>query len=144
MKRVFASSGIGRHVVMHLGKGELILENIEDVVQKLNIKTAVVSGIGAARKMRFHRILNTNDLASNEIVEIEGPIEVGSITGLAIDGRLHLHTTFSTLERTYAGHMEHGCEVQYIAEISILELSNAPYIRAYDEFGISYITKGND
>ena len=125
MKKVFESTGIGRHIVMHLGKGELILENIEKIAMERSIQTGIVSGIGAARKMRFHRIMNTNDLADNGFMTCEGPIEVGSISGLIIDGKPHLHTVFSTLEETYAGHMEHGCEVQYVAEISILELLNA-------------------
>ena len=39
----------------------------------------------------------------------------------------------------YAGHMEPGCEVQYLAELAILELKDLPLTRKLDEFGISYI-----
>ena len=43
-------------------------------------------------------------------------------------------------DRVYTGHMEPGCEVQYLAELAILELPELPLIRKSDEFGISYLT----
>ena len=49
----------------------------------------------------------------------------------------------SDSEKTYTGHMEPGCEVQYLAELAILELSELNIKRASDEFGISYITSAD-
>lgn len=39
--------------------------------------------------------------------------------------------------------MEPGCEVQYLAELTILELPELNIKRANDEFGISYITSAD-
>ncbi len=39
----------------------------------------------------------------------------------------------------YAGHMEPCCEVQYLAELAILELKGISLTRRQDEYGISYI-----
>lgn len=136
----FVSQGYGRHIIINLTKGEKILEAIEGEVARLQIQNAIVtSGIGALRKATFHRIADTQDQPTNEILTIEAPIELGSVQGLIIGSVPHLHMTFSDKQGAYAGHMEHGCEVQYLAEISILELANCDYVRKPDPFGIDFI-----
>jgi predicted DNA-binding protein with PD1-like motif len=120
----------------------MILENIENEIKRLGIKTgAVVSGIGSARKIVYHRIASLADDPVNEFITVEGPTEIGAIQGLIIDGEPHLHITCCGREAAFAGHMEHGCQVQYLAEICIVEIKDADLTRRLDEFGISYIDK---
>ena len=75
------------------------------------------------------------------ILPTQNPIELGSAQGLTINGEPHFHLTVSDSKRVYTGHMEPGCEVQYLAELAILELPKSfPLTRKLDEFGISYIS----
>lgn len=140
--RTYSTDQLGRIIIIHLSKGENILESIQTEIQRLNIKNAVLlSAIGSLRKANLHFITNTDDLAINEFITVERPIELSSAQGLIIDGEPHFHLTISEPDGMYAGHMEPGCEVQYLAEIALLELKDASLTRKTDEFGISYIAQ---
>jgi len=130
----------GRHVIMQLTKGEPILESVESEVKRLGIKLGIItSGIGSARKIVYHRIGSTEDDPVNEFITIESPLEIGSMQGVIVDGKPHIHVTFCDANGTIAGHLEPGCETQYLMEISIVELIGADLTRKVDEFGITCI-----
>lgn len=138
--KTYVGEKYGRHVVMHLGKGELILEGIESEVKRLNIQTGIVtSGIGSACKIVYHRIGDISDSPTNEYITVEGPIEIGSIQGIIIDGQPHLHIVCCDKENAFSGHLEPGSKVQCLVEISMIELLDADYVRKLDDFGITYI-----
>lgn len=138
--KTFTTDNYGRFVVMHLGKGELLLESIQSEIDRLGIKTGVVASvIGSLRKVSLHIIKTTDALATNEFITIEEPIEIGAVQGLILDGKPHLHIVCSDTNRAYTGHLENGCEVQYLAEASILEIKDMKLTRKPDEFGIDYI-----
>lgn len=65
----------------------------------------------------------------------------GAVQGLIIGGVPHLHVTASDPDRAYVGHLEPESEVQYLAEICIMELKGTDLTRRKDEFGDSYIDK---
>lgn len=137
----FTGAGVGRCILVGLKKGDLILESIQEVIEKTGIRNAVVlSGIGASRKMRCHRIGDLKDDPSDEIFTVEQPIEIGGFSGLIIDGIPHLHVTFADHERAYAAHMENGCEIQYVGEIAILELLEDNLCRRADEHGVRLLS----
>lgn len=138
----FTAQEYGRIVIMHLGKGEKVLESIQEEIDRLGIKNGVIlSAIGSLRKASLHVITNTDNLSVNKYITIEKPIELASSQGIIIDGEPHLHLTISEPDRMYAGHMENGCEVQYLAEISIMEIKDLNLTRKFDEYGISYIAE---
>ena len=138
--KTFTTTNYGRTVIMHLGKGECILESVQKEIDRLGIKNGVLlSAIGSLRKASLHVITNTDELSVNEYITVEKPIELGSAQGIIINGEPHFHLTISEPGKMYAGHMEPGCEVQYLAELAILELTDLNLTRKLDEFGISYI-----
>ncbi len=138
--RTYVGKEYGRYVMMHLSKGEGVLESIEKEIKRLEIQNGfVASGIGSARKIVFHRIADTEDNPTNEYITEEGPIEIGTIQGLIIDGEPHLHITWSAKDKTFTGHLEPGCEIQYLSEIIIIELLDVDLVRRLDEFKVSYI-----
>jgi len=136
----FISNVPGRIVVIRLGKGEKVLESIKIEIERLGIKNGVVlSGIGSMRKAGIHFISSISDLPADQFLTIEDPIEMASLQGLILDGQPHFHVVLSDLKRAYAGHLEPGCEVQYLAEITIMEVADMNLTRKPDEFGVSYI-----
>jgi predicted DNA-binding protein with PD1-like motif len=138
--KTFTTTNYGRTIIIHLGKGELILESVKREIDRLGIRNGILlSAIGSLRKATLHVITNTNELSVNRYITIEKPIELGAAQGIIIDGEPHFHLTISEPENMYAGHMEPGCEVQYLAELAILELKDLNVTRKLDEFGISYI-----
>ena len=138
--KTFTTEQFGRFVVMHLGKGERVIESVQSELNRLGIKSGVItSAIGSLRKVVFHIITNTEDNAANEFITIEEPIEVGAIQGIILDGKPHFHIVCSDTKRAYTGHLENGCEVQYLMEISIMEVKDMKLTRKPDQFKIDYI-----
>lgn len=138
----FIASDYGRIIVIHLEKGEKVLESIENKISQLYIKNAVVlSAIGSLRKLSYHIITSTEAASSDEYLTIEKPLELSSIQGLILDGKPHFHVVCSSPDSVYTGHLEYESEVQYLVEISIMEVKDMELTRKLDENGISYIDK---
>ena len=140
--RAYEVNRQGRAIVLHFSKGEDILEGILNQCKEMDVKDAIVTGgIGSLRKLSFHRILDIKDDPSNEYLTIEGPIELTALNGMILNGEPHLHVTACDTRQFYGGHMELGCEVQYLGEISLIEIPEANLARRLDQFGISYIDR---
>lgn len=132
----------GRFVFMHLAKGELVLENIEHEMRRLGILNGIVtSGIGSLRKVVYHRIATVADNPTNEYITVESPTEVLALQGIIVNGEPHLHITCCNTKDAFGGHLETGCEVQYLLEISIIEVKGIDLVRRPDEFGVYQIQK---
>lgn len=138
--RTYTTNQYGRTVIIHLGKGEKLLESLTEEIKRLHLKNGILlSAIGSLRKASLHVITSTDDLPVNQFITVEKPIELGAAQGLIINGEPHFHLVISEENSLYAGHMEPGCEVQYLAELAILELLDVDLTRKTDTFGISYI-----
>ena len=137
--KTFLTNNFGRIVIIHLEKGDCILESVNKELERLQIKNGILlSAIGSLKKATLHYIASTTDRALNKFLTIESPIELSSAQGLIINGEPHFHLTLSDPQHVYTGHMENGCEVQYLAELAILELTDLNLTRKLNEFGISY------
>lgn len=118
--------GFGRILVISFKRGELLLEGIKEKISEYDIKNAVlVSGIGTLEKAVFHRVNSFDEIPDNEFITIEEPIELSTIQGIIANGEPHFHVVFSDLDKTYSGHLEDGCIVEYLAEIVIAEILDA-------------------
>ena len=138
--RTYTPNQYGRTVIIHLGKGEKLLESLTEEIKRLHLKNGILlSAIGSLRKASLHVITSTDDWPVNQFITVEKPIELGAAQGLIINGEPHFHLVISEENSLYAGHMEPGCEVQYLAEFAILELLDVDLTRKTDTFGISYI-----
>lgn len=130
----------GRFLLINLHKGEDVLDCIQRETQRLGLRYGVVvSGIGALRKAVYHRITTLKDEPANEFVTVEAPIEMSALQGLIIDGEAHLHITCCSGDGAFAGHLERGCEVQYLAEICIEEIRAEDLTRKPGPFGVRFI-----
>jgi hypothetical protein len=134
------------YVVVSLETGDDALESIEAACEKHDVDTgAVVSAIGTLRNLNVH-YLTTDDLTAdrserNEVLELDGCWEVSGIQGLIADGEPHLHVTADDGDRTVAGHLEPGCEVNALAEILIRRIDDLELGRTRNEFDVSTLSE---
>ena len=63
-------------------------------------------------------------------------LELVSLHGMIVNGMPHIHMTVGDMERTWAGHLEDGCVVLYLAEVSIGRLTGMHMERIEREYGI--------
>ena len=141
--RNFSANEYGRLLVIHLGKGELMLESIQKALDEQGIKNAVLlSAIGSLRKLSMHIIMDTDDNATNNFLVVEKPFELCAMQGLVLNGVPHFHMVCSAPgNESFCGHVEPGCEVQYLMEIALMEVTDMELTRRKDEFNIDYIDK---
>ena len=137
----YTTNSYGRTILIHLSKGEKVLESVQAEIERLGVKNGIlVSAIGSLRKATIHVISTTEDYPTDVFFTVEKPIELGVAQGLIIDGVPHFHLVISEPDgEVYVGHMEPGCEVQYLAELAILELNDLSLMRKPDEFGVSHL-----
>lgn len=102
----------GRVFVVRLDTGDDILKSLRTVVPEHNIKQGVFLGeIGSVRKYRIHVVADDNLPPTDVFPEGEVPLDILSLTGQIMNGRIHAHIGFSGTDSTFGGHLEEGCEV---------------------------------
>ncbi len=136
----FTGTKFGRYVIIGLQRGDLILESIEKVLKENGIQSAIVtSGVAAASHMHWHHIGVIDEIPHDLMLETDGPIEVSGIGGLVLDGVPHLHCAFADHNRAWVGHLEPGCRVAYVGEITLIELLDADAKRIANQYGVKEI-----
>lgn len=132
------------HVIVRLDRGDMALESIERACTEHDIDTgAVVTGIGTFSTLNIHYVDRTDlpDRADRNVdLELTGAWEVTDINGVVADGEPHLHVTAFDGERTVGGHLEPGCEINVLGEVTIRKLSGLSLQRQPNEQGVSQLT----
>lgn len=137
----FIGKGTGRVIVLNLKRGELLLESIEQELAAIGVKDAIITGaIGSLKKAVFHRVTGMEREPVDEFLTVEKPLELASLQGIVVDGQPHFHMVISDTEVPYTGHLEHGTEVLYLVEITLLEVNGLNLNRVKDQDNIAILT----
>ena len=118
-------------ICVALEYGDDFQECIERVCRDKDVHSGVVlSGIGTFSRARIHYITHTDFPAEDRFVELEGPIELCSVSGVIADYKPHLHCTMAVRgSEPLIGHLEPGCRVLYLGEVVIARLSGKALTR---------------
>lgn len=109
-------------VIVSLGHDDLLLENLRQVAREADIHTGVImTGLGSLTRGRIHWV-TTNDMPpQDKFIELMGPLEVVGFSGIIANYEPHVHISLMTADcKFYGGHLEEGCAVLTLSEISIL------------------------
>lgn len=123
-----AQSGV---IIMSLGYGDLLLENLRQVAREADIHTGVVmTGIGSLTFGRIHSVV-TNDMPpKDKFFDLPGPLEVVGLRGIIANFEPHVHISLMTKDGVfYGGHLEEGCTILTLSEISILRVPDVHMTR---------------
>lgn len=118
----FSGGRVARVIMASFGPGDLFLEGLQQIIDREGIRTGVItSGIGSFRRLKFHIISHTGFPPTDRFYDIQGPVELGTMQGLIVGGKPHLHISFLDVEAgtAYSGHLEPGSEVCYLLEACI-------------------------
>jgi predicted DNA-binding protein with PD1-like motif len=126
-------AGLGRIVVLRGDRGEDLLETIETTARGNHVANGVIiSAIGTLENCRIHRVTSKKLPPEEEYVDIDGPLEINSVSGVIANGRLHAHISVSNGKGTYGGHLELGSRILYLAEIVVAEITGVSFNRVPD------------
>ena len=87
---------------------DLLLE-LRKYVSGNNIKNAVIlNGIGSSRSYSYH-VVSSSVIPPEEIYPKEKkPLDIISMQGFVLSGRVHAHIIFSDEKISFGGHLEEG------------------------------------
>lgn len=89
----------------------------------------VLTGFGSVRKSHFHVVMSNDLPPAESYPKSVQPLDVVTIGGFIIDGRVHAHIDFSDERNGFGGHLEEGClaltfTVVALADLGDVNLSN--------------------
>jgi len=136
--QVFGPDHITEVYRVSLDHGALLLESINDVLRSKAIRDGQVTiSSGSVQECTYHFVTSTDLKAQDEYRTIKGPSEILSGSGIIADGEPHIHIALSNTEKgVYGGHLEKGCRVLYLAEITFFRFAGPPLTRRSNQNGI--------
>jgi uncharacterized protein len=85
-------------------------------------------------------VTSTAAKAKNAYKTVKGPFEILNAGGIIAAGEPHIHITLSSLGKgAFGGHLEKGCRVLYLGEVTILKYAGPALVRKDNENGISLL-----
>lgn len=139
--RVFGGSQIQEVYRLVLDRDALLLESILDAIKEKDIQDGeVLVTAGSVEECTYHYVTSTATKVKDAYKTVKGPFEILNAGGIIAAGVPHIHITLSSLGKgAFGGHLEKGCRVLYLGEVTILKYSGPPLIRKANENGISLL-----
>jgi predicted DNA-binding protein with PD1-like motif len=139
--RTFGAAQVQEVYRVLLDRDALLLESIVDVIKEKNIQDGeVLVTAGSVQECTYHYVTSTAAKAKNAYKTVKGPFEILNAGGIIAAGEPHIHITLSSLGKAaFGGHLEKGCRVLYLGEVTILKYSGPALIRKDNENGISLL-----
>jgi predicted DNA-binding protein with PD1-like motif len=136
--KVYGGAQIQEIYRLSLERGDLVLESINQAIKAHNIQDgAVLTAIGATQECAYHYVKNITLPTEDVVVSQKGAAEILSADGIIADGEPHIHITLATPEKgAFGGHLENGCKVLYVAEITVAKFSGPQLKRGMNKNGI--------
>jgi len=139
--QIFPASQIRDAYRVLLDRDAPLLESINSAIQQNQIRDGeVLVTAGSVQECTFHYVGSTAKTPKNVYKTVKGPYEILNAGGIIADGVPHIHITLSTNGSTVVGgHLENGCKVLYLAEITIFKYSGTPLTRKDNANGVSML-----
>ena len=116
---------IRRVLMVRINPGEDILLGLRKAVKEHGIRNAVIlTGFGSVRQSHFHVVMSNTLPPAESYPKSAQPLDVVTVGGLIIDGRVHAHIDFSDERNGFGGHVEEGCLALTFTVIALADLGD--------------------
>ena len=109
--------------IIRMSPGTDMLDGLNFAVKDKHIKNAVIlAGIGSVTDYHFHVVSDKNLPPAEEFPEASVPMDIVSLQGYIMNGRIHAHIALSDENSMTGGHLEKGTKALtfFIITIGIL------------------------
>lgn len=121
--------------IIHMRNGTDMLEGLKKVAFEKGIKNAVfLSGIGSVTDYHYHVVSDKNLPPSEEDPSASVAMDLVSIQGHILNGRIHAHVTFSDENSVVGGHLEPGTKALTFFMITLGVLPDDIDIENFDNY----------
>ena len=139
--RSFGAAQVKEVYRVVLDRDDLLLESINQVIKQNGIQDGHVSiTAGSVQECTYHYVTSTAAKPKDEFKTVKGPFEILNAGGIIAGGQPHVHITLSSPEKgAFGGHLENGCRVLYLGEMTILKYEGPALTRKFNENGIAIL-----
>jgi predicted DNA-binding protein with PD1-like motif len=136
--KIFAGAKVEEVYRVALDRGALLLESINEVIRQKNIQEGqVLVTAGSVEECTFHYVETTDAKPKNAVKTVKGPYELLSAGGVIAGGEPHLHISIASRgQAAIGGHLENGCKILYLGELTITKYAAPPLTRRANANGV--------
>jgi predicted DNA-binding protein with PD1-like motif len=123
VKLLSAGTGFERIEIIRMKPGTDMLEGLNKAIKENNIKNAVIlAGIGSVTDYHYHVVSDKNLPPAEEFPKASVAMDLVSVQGYILSGRVHAHIALSDENSMVGGHLEDGTKALtfFIITIGIL------------------------
>jgi predicted DNA-binding protein with PD1-like motif len=121
--------------IVKMRPGVDLLEGLNEAVRMQKIKNAVIlAGIGSVTDYHYHVVSDKNLPPAMEYPSASVAMDMTTVQGYIMDGRVHAHITLSDENSMVGGHLEPGTKALTFFIITIGVLPDELDIRSLDNY----------
>jgi predicted DNA-binding protein with PD1-like motif len=117
------TSEFERIEIVRMRSGTDLLDGLNKAIKESQIRNAVIlAGIGSVTDYHFHVVSDKNLPPAEEFPKASAPMDLISVQGYILNGRVHAHITLSDENSVIGGHLEPGTKALtfFIVTLGIL------------------------
>jgi uncharacterized protein len=140
--RIFKAARVEEVYRVLLDRDALLLESITDVIKQKNITDGhVMITAGSLQECTYHFVVSNAQKPKDVYKTVKEPMEILNGGGIIADGQPHIHISLSSPSKgAFGGHLEKGCKILYLGEVSVVKYAGEPLTRKANENGIGILT----
>jgi predicted DNA-binding protein with PD1-like motif len=121
--------------IIHMKPGTDMLEGLKKAVKDEKIKNAVIlAGIGSVTDYHYHVVSDKNLPPAEEFPKASVPMDLVSVQGYILNGRVHAHIALSDENSVVGGHLESGTKALTFFIITIGILPDSLDMEKFDNY----------
>jgi predicted DNA-binding protein with PD1-like motif len=121
--------------IIRMGPGTDMLDGLNLAIKEKKIKNAVIlAGIGSVTDYHFHVVSDKNLPPAEEFPKASVPMDLVSVQGYILNGRIHAHIALSDENSMTGGHLEKGTKSLTFFIVTIGVLPDSLNIESFDNY----------
>ena len=139
--QIFGGAKVEEIFRMVLDRDALVLESIQQAIRDKNIQEGHVTvTAGSVQQCTFHYVASTATKPKDIFKTVTGPYEILNMGGIIANGEPHIHMTIARQGRAaIGGHLEKGCKILYLGEVTMVKYAASPLARKPNGNGVGIL-----
>ena len=141
--RVFGPSQVQEVYRVVLDRDALLLESIAEIIKQKQVQDGhVMITAGSVQECNYHYVTSSDVKPKDEFKNVKGAFEILNGGGIIADGQPHIHITLSAQDKpAFGGHLEKGCRILYLGEVTVTKYSGPSLTRKPNQNGVALLDR---
>ena len=98
----------------------------------------VTISAGSVQECNYNYVTSMAQKSTDEFQTVQGNFEILGGSGVIADGVPHIHITLSSPQKgAFGGHLENGCRILYLGELTLVKYAGPSLTRKLNQNGVS-------